>query len=58
MLHGDANCDGRIDAADVTAVIALIPFIDSGDCGGADANDDDRVDAADIDATIRLLYQE
>jgi hypothetical protein len=49
---GDANCDGRIDAADVGGVVTNI--FDPA-CAGADANRDQRVSAADISRVIELV---
>ena len=45
---GDANCDGRVSAADVVAAIRLIPFNDPGPCGQADADGNGTVDAIDV----------
>ena len=53
---GDGNCDGRVGAADLVALVELIARAESGACGGADSNGDGRVDAEDIDATIELIF--
>ncbi len=49
---GDANCDGRIDDADVLGVSVAI--FEPG-CSAADVNGDGVVTAADIIALLRLL---
>ena len=54
---GDGNCDGRLGAADLVALLELIPLAELGACGGADSNGDGRVDADDIDAMIELIFQ-
>ena len=48
MLPGDANCDGRLDAADLAAVVHAV-FVGS-PCPGADVNGDGQITAADIPA--------
>lgn len=57
-IRGDANCDGRVDASDIDAVIALL-FGEAGACpsaeANADANQDGSVTAADITAVELLL---
>jgi hypothetical protein len=53
IVPGDANCDGEIDADDVTAVVAAI--FEGTSCPGADANEDGRTTAADLTAVIRLF---
>jgi hypothetical protein len=49
---GDANCDGRIDAPDV---MALIKELFEPTCAGADVNGDGKVNAADVAALLILL---
>jgi hypothetical protein len=49
---GDANCDGRIDDADVLGVFRAV-FAPS--CSAADVNGDGVVNAADVTAVIQLL---
>lgn len=49
---GDANCDDRLDARDLTAMIAEI-FDRT--CDKADANRDGRVSAADVTSLVRML---
>jgi hypothetical protein len=53
---GDANCDGRLSAADVVALLLLIPAADPGPCGGGDVDRDEAVDANDLAALIDLLF--
>jgi len=52
-IPADANCDGRISAADVSAVVKRLG--NTPVCG-TDANLDGRVDAADIDLTILKIF--
>lgn len=54
---GDANCDGRISAADLVELATLIPSSDPGDCGLADADQSGAVDELDIPATVRLIFE-
>lgn len=54
FLAGDANCDGRVDVADVTEVVDLVAD-DASQCG-SDANCDGVTDGADIDATLALIF--
>jgi len=49
LLAGDANCDGRLDAADRLAVVRAI-FEPLNACGLADINGDGRIAAADVTA--------
>lgn len=49
---GDANCDGRIDDADVLGVFRAV-FVP--DCTAADVNGDGIVNAADVTAMLLLL---
>jgi hypothetical protein len=49
---GDANCDGRIDAADIDGVIGRL-FTDG--CGGADVDGDGVVSVADLVLLIDQL---
>jgi hypothetical protein len=55
---GDANCDARTTASDVTAVVALLPGGVPGDCVGADANGDGSVAAGDIPVVVAALFGE
>ncbi len=50
---GDANCDGVVDAADLSALQETL--FRGGDCAGADVNNDGRVSAADATALLPLL---
>lgn len=49
----DANCDGRITAADLSAVVMRLG---STPVCGTDANLDGKVDAADVSLTIAKIY--
>lgn len=51
---GDANCDGRIDADDIDAVIARL--FGPG-CGGADVDGDGVVTASDLLLLIQMLSE-
>jgi CSLREA domain-containing protein len=51
---GDANCDRRISAADVSGVLASIAGMST--CASGDANCDDRVDGADADTVVALIF--
>src|SRR5512143_2378685 len=53
-LRGDANCDGRVDSADVDAVLGDL-FGTREFCPGVDVNDDGRVSAADVIALMQIL---
>ena len=53
-LAGDANCDGRRSAADLTALLTAIA--DGNPMCGADANGDASVDDADVEALIALIF--
>jgi len=50
---GDANCDGRIDAADIDGIIPQIFFPT---CTGADVNGDQRVTVSDLLLIIELVH--
>jgi hypothetical protein len=54
LLHGDASCDGRVDDADIEAVLAII-FGEPNTCETADVNGDGRVSVADTTAIVALL---
>lgn len=54
FLAGDANCDGRVNVADVTEVVDLVAH-GASQCG-SDANCDGVTDAADVDATVALIF--
>ena len=54
--HGDANCDGRIGAADFTASIERIPSGDPGACG-ADVVRDGFVTPADLPVLVRVVFE-
>jgi hypothetical protein len=52
---GDANCDERVTAADLPAVVSAVQQNGPAICG-IDANRDGRLDQADIAATISQLF--
>ncbi len=52
---GDANCDGKVTAADVTALELALSGSSFG-CGGADANGDMLVNDADFGTLLGLLF--
>lgn len=54
LLPFDANCDQRVDAADVEAVIAIVLGAPN-TCESADANGDGRVSVADATAIVIAL---
>src|SRR5512143_332487 len=53
-LRGDANCDGRVDSADIEAVLGEL-FGTPESCAGVDVNDDGRVSAADVISLMQIL---
>jgi hypothetical protein len=55
-VRGDVSCDGRVSAADLTALVELLPSAQLGACGLADVNDDTRVTSADIGAVIEVIF--
>jgi hypothetical protein len=54
-LRGDANCDGRLSAADPTALLVTLATGDGTSCGLEDANGDGQVDADDVGTVIEVL---
>jgi hypothetical protein len=55
-LNGDATCNGRVTAADVTALHLLIADEARAMCRLDDATPNGVLDAADIAATIRAIF--
>jgi len=53
---GDANCDGLITAADLTALVSLIATPQTLWCG-ADVNQDEKLDSGDVTALISTLFE-
>ena len=53
---GDANCDGRISAADLTALTMNIVNGTHAPCGLDDVNRDSQVDSDDIAALVAVLF--
>ena len=56
-LRGDVNGDGRVDVADINALIGVILGHNPAELyeGRALVNDDDRVDVADVNTLIGLI---
>ena len=54
-LAGDANCDSRVTAGDLPALVVALVANDIGLCG-ADADRNDHVDDADVRLTITALF--
>lgn len=52
---GDANCDDRRSAADLTAIISGLAAT-AGECVLADADGDCEITAADLDAAVAAIY--
>ena len=57
ILRGDANCDGIIDVADITAIASYIlgSTPETFSANNADANNDSNIDVADITATAAII---
>lgn len=55
-LPGDANCDARVSAADVPALLMLVATGDDSQCG-ADVDANGVLDAADVDALPSRLFE-
>lgn len=55
-LSGDANCDGRRTAADLSAEIMLIVAADRAPCGLDDTNHDGALSEDDIPGVIAALF--
>lgn len=53
---GDASCNGRVTAADITALVALIADDDRATCELDDANGDGTINAKDVPATIKAIF--
>ncbi len=53
---GDANCDARRSAADLTEVVAQILTVFPGPCGLADFDGNGSVDQRDLDLTIDAIF--
>jgi hypothetical protein len=56
--RGDANCDGRVSAADMPTLIRNVITDERAACGLDDVNGDTRVDSVDIPAFIDALFGE
>ena len=55
-LSGDANCDGRVTAADLPGLLLAIGLGTGASCASADANGDGHINAGDIPATIAAIF--
>ena len=55
-IPGDADCDGRLTAADVTAIVKQLGQAPDPSCPLADFNQDGVVDATDLANTIRFAF--
>lgn len=56
--RGDANCDGRVSAADTPALIRNVITGERAACGLDDVNGDTRVDSHDLQPLIDALFGE
>ncbi len=54
-MPGDGNCDGRLAAADFTAIVTMLGQPATG-CGLADFNQDGVVDDTDLAAAILFEF--
>lgn len=57
LRPGDVNCDGVVSAADLPALVQLLPSGEPGPCGG-DLTGSDVVDAADLAAMIEEMFED
>ena len=57
FLVGDANCDGKVDVADITSVVNYIygQQIDGFDINNADANGNGIINVSDISGIIAII---
>lgn len=53
---GDANCDGRVSAADFPALVKVIAAQTEGQCTGTNADGRGAIDADDLRATIQTIF--
>lgn len=58
-ITGDVNGDGKVDVADINAIINIILENEQPDsfAGNPDVNNDGKVDVADINAIINIILQ-
>lgn len=49
---GDGNCDDRLTAADLTAIVEIMGPVADDSCRLADFNQDGVIDQTDLDAAI------
>lgn len=54
--RGDVNCDGRITAADLPALVALMPRTSVPACASADTDGDGTVDRNDFGPLVRAIF--
>lgn len=50
------NCDGRVSAADVAALVPLLPAAEVGACERGDVDENGFVDEEDLDALVEILF--
>ena len=55
-LPGDANCDGQVTAADITAIVMMWGQAPNPACPLADFNPDGVIDETDLDAVILFQF--
>jgi hypothetical protein len=55
-LPGDGNCDGRVSAADLSAIVMMLGHATDPSCPLADFNQDGIVDHTDLAAAISLEF--
>ncbi len=58
VRDGDANCDGRVSAADFPALIRAVAGQEDAPCGGDDVNGDGEIDAADLADLAEMVFSE
>ncbi len=60
ILHGDANLDGKLTAADAALVLRTVvglSYMDEAMCAAGDADNDGEISAADAAKILRLVIQ-
>jgi len=55
-LPGDADCDGRLTAADITRIVMMLGQAPDPACTLADFNEDGVIDQTDLDAAILFEF--
>jgi hypothetical protein len=56
--RGDANCDGAVEAADVSALVVFYATASRASCGGDDANGNGIIDTGDFQALIVRIFSD